>query len=143
MTKKCLCQTPNPPRIPLFYTLTKIHKPTPVGRPIISGCDGPTEKLSAFIDKLLQPITQKQQSHLKDTTDFINVSEKIKVPKRQYLFQWMLPYLVPRSHSVTGNVRSGKVRFRACSVPARPEIQAFLSLGMFVLSVVILGDFAE
>ena len=51
--------------------------------------------------------------------------------------------LVPRSHSVTGNVRSGKVRFRACSVPARPEIRAFLSLRMFVLSVVILGDFAE
>ena len=51
--------------------------------------------------------------------------------------------LVPRSHSVTGNVRSGKVRFRACSVPARPEIRAFLPLRMFVLSVVILGDFAE
>ena len=51
--------------------------------------------------------------------------------------------LVPRSHSVTGNVRSGKVRFRACSVPARPEIRAFLSVRMFVLSVVILGDFAE
>ena len=49
--------------------------------------------------------------------------------------------LGPRSHSVTGNVRSGKVRFRACSVPARPEIRAFLSLRMFVLSVVILGDF--
>ena len=49
------------------------------------------------------------------------------------------PNLVPRSHSVTGNVRSGKVRFRACSVPARPEIRAFLSLRMFVLSVVILG----
>ena len=39
--------------------------------------------------------------------------------------------------------RSGKVRFRACSVPARPEIRAFLSLRMFVLSVVILGDFVE
>ena len=51
--------------------------------------------------------------------------------------------LVPRSHSVTGNVRSGTVRFRACSVPARPEVGAFLSLRMFVLSVVILGDFAE
>ena len=37
MTKKGLSQTPNPPRVPLFYTLTKIHKPTPVGRPIISG----------------------------------------------------------------------------------------------------------
>ena len=51
--------------------------------------------------------------------------------------------LVPRSQSVTGNVRSGKVRFRACSVPARPEIRAFLSRGMFVLSVVILSDLAE
>ena len=37
MTKKWLSQTPNAPRLPLFYTLTKIHKPTPVGRPIISG----------------------------------------------------------------------------------------------------------
>ena len=53
------------------------------------------------------------------------------------------PNLVPRSHSVTENVRSGKLRFRACSVPARPEIRAFLSLRMFVLSVVILGDFVE
>ena len=56
---------------------------------------------------------------------------------------WAQSNLVPRSHSVTGNVRSGKVRFRACSVPARPEIRAFLSLRIFVLSVVILVDFAE
>ena len=34
MTAKWLSQTPNPPRIPEFYTLTKIHKPTLVGRPI-------------------------------------------------------------------------------------------------------------
>ena len=46
--------------------------------------------------------------------------------------------LVPRSHSVTRNVRSGKVRFRACSVAARPEIRAILSLRMFVLSDVVL-----
>ena len=56
---------------------------------------------------------------------------------------FLVHVFVPRSHSVSGNVRSGKVRFRACSVPARPEIRAFLSLRMFVLSVVILGDFAE
>ena len=35
MTVKWLSQTPNPPRIPEFYTLTKIHKPTLVGRPNI------------------------------------------------------------------------------------------------------------
>ena len=58
-------QTTDPPRIPVFYTLTKIHKPTLVERPIISGCDGPTERLSSFVDKLLQPIAQMQESYLK------------------------------------------------------------------------------
>jgi len=28
MTEKWLCQIPKPPRIPAFYTLRKIHKPT-------------------------------------------------------------------------------------------------------------------
>ena len=80
VTNKWFCQTPNPPRTPVFYTLTKIHKPTPVGRPIISGCDGPTERLSAFVDKLLQPIAQEQESYLKDSTDFINFIERTRVP---------------------------------------------------------------
>ena len=53
MTKKWLSQTPNPPRIPEFYTLTKIHKPTITGTPIIYGCDGPTERISSFVDTLL------------------------------------------------------------------------------------------
>ena len=35
MTAKLLSLTPNPPRIPVFNTLTKIHKLNPVGRPII------------------------------------------------------------------------------------------------------------
>ena len=64
MTKKWLSQTP--PRIPIFYTLTKIHKPLPVGRPIISGCEGPTERISSLVDHLLQPVAQKQTSYLKD-----------------------------------------------------------------------------
>ena len=37
ITVKWLSQTPNPLRIAEFYTLTKIHRPTLVGRPIISG----------------------------------------------------------------------------------------------------------
>ena len=56
MIKEWLTQTPNPPRIPQFYTLTKIHKPNISGRPIISGCGGPTERTSSFVDTLLQPI---------------------------------------------------------------------------------------
>ena len=63
MTKKCLSETPNPPRIPVYNMLMKIYKPTPVGRPIISGCDGPTERISSFVDHILQPIAKTQKSN--------------------------------------------------------------------------------
>ena len=85
MTVKWFNLIPNPPRIPVFYTLTKIHKPTLVGRPIISGCDGPTECLSPFVDKLLQPIAQIQDSYLKDTTHFIRFIESTRVPRNAFL----------------------------------------------------------
>ena len=73
------------PRVPLFYTLTKIHKPTPVGRPMISGCDGPTERISSFVDYIRQPIAKAQKSYLKDTTDLINFIERTKIPKNTTL----------------------------------------------------------
>ena len=37
--------------------------------------------MSSFVDTLLQPIAQKQQSFIKDTTDFISFIEKIKIGK--------------------------------------------------------------
>ena len=79
MAKKWLSQTSSPPRIPVFSTLTKNHKPIPVGRPIISGCGRLTEKISSFVDTLLQPIAQKQQSYITDTTGGINFIEKTKI----------------------------------------------------------------
>lgn len=78
MTAKWLSQTPCPPRIPFFYTLTKIHKPNPVGIPIIFRCEGPTERISSFVDRLLQPIAQRQRSYIMDSTEFINFVERTK-----------------------------------------------------------------
>ena len=71
MTVEWLSQTPNPPRVPVFYTLTKIHKPTPVGRPIVAGNDGPTKRISALVDSILQSIAKSQKSYLKNTTDLV------------------------------------------------------------------------
>ena len=85
MKAKWLSLTPNPPGIPILYTLTKIHKPTPVGRPIISGYDGPTERIFAFVDRLIQPIAEKQDSYLKNTTDFLHFIECTKLPKNAVL----------------------------------------------------------
>ena len=86
------------------YTLTKIHKPTPVGRPITSGCDGPTEGISAFVDHLTQPIAQTQASYLKDTTDFLNFIEKTKLPKSRILVSMDVTSLytnIPQEEGIT------------------------------------------
>ena len=91
MTVKFLSQTPNPPSIPECYTLTKIHKPTLEGRPIISGCDGPTERISCFADRLIQPMAQQQESHLKDSKDFINFIENTKLPKNTICLLYTSP----------------------------------------------------
>ena len=100
MTAKWLSLAPNPPRIPIFYTLTKIHKPTPVGRPIISGCDGPTERMSAFIDRLIQSISQKQDWYVKDKTDFLNFIESAELPKNTFLVSMGLYTNLPHEGGV-------------------------------------------
>ena len=104
MTAKWLFLTPDPPRIPVFYTLTKIHKPTLAGRPIISGCSGPTERISAFVDHLIQPIAQQQTSYLKDTTDFINFIDRIKLPNSAILVSMDVTSLytnIPQREGIT------------------------------------------
>ena len=104
MTGKWPSLTPNPLRIPVFYTLSKINKPTPVGRPIILGCDGPTERLSSFVDRLIQPIPQKRDSYLKDKTDFINFIEQTKLPQNVILASMDVTSLytnIPQEEGIT------------------------------------------
>lgn len=60
-------------RTPIFYMLSKIHKPNNPGRPVISSVNSHTEKLSAYVDEFLRPLAQALPSHIRDTvtTDFI------------------------------------------------------------------------
>ena len=85
MTYKWLNTGQNQPRIREFCTLTKILKPTPVGRPIVSGSGGPTERISSFADLLLQPIAKKQESCIKDNAHFINFNENTPLPDKAVL----------------------------------------------------------
>ena len=55
-----------------LYLLPKIHKglcKVP-GRPVISNCGTPTEKVSEFLDHHLQPIMKQGESYIRDTEDF-------------------------------------------------------------------------
>ena len=58
--------------------LPKIHKSGVPGRPIVSGCNSPTEPLSQFLDVYLKPIVRDIRSYVKDTTHFIKITKDIK-----------------------------------------------------------------
>jgi hypothetical protein len=63
------------PRTPQLYLLPKIHKgtfPTP-GRPVVSANDSPTERISAFVDFFLNPLTKLSRSYIKDTTHLLQL----------------------------------------------------------------------
>ena len=55
-----------------FYLLPKIHKKNCPGRPVISGCNTPTEKISAFVDSQLKPLVSQIPFFVKDTNHFLN-----------------------------------------------------------------------
>ena len=80
---KWLSQTPHPRRRPIFCTLTKTDKRIPVGRPIISGFDGLTERILFFEETLLQAIAK--QSYIKDTTAFIKKQNVSRACTQMYL----------------------------------------------------------
>ena len=71
-----------------LYLLPKIHKRLSnlTGRPVISNCDTPTEKVSEFLDSHMQPIMRKDWPYTKDSQDFINESRKLrKIPDNAIL----------------------------------------------------------
>ena len=55
-----------------FYILPKIHKTGNPGRPIVSSNSHPTERISQFVDYYNNPLVSTLDSHIKDTTDFLN-----------------------------------------------------------------------
>ena len=68
------------PRTPCFYMLPKVHKPGNPGRPIVSACGGPTDKISGFIDYTIKTLVPDLQSYIKDTTDFLNKINAVTAP---------------------------------------------------------------
>ena len=55
-----------------------VEKHIPPGRPIISQIGSVTEYIGHFVDYFLVPIVQKQNTYIKDTTDFINKLEQVR-----------------------------------------------------------------
>ncbi|XP_076442819.1 uncharacterized protein LOC143281494 [Babylonia areolata] len=65
-----------------FYMLPKIHKPDNSGRPIVSACACPTVQLSAFLDRLFQPLVEKLPTYIKDTNRTLELFHKFRFPNQ-------------------------------------------------------------
>jgi hypothetical protein len=86
------------PRVPKFYLLPKLHKlnvlvsdldpMTPSmhqslripGRPIIAQCDGPTERISRYLDYFLVPIVKKDPIYLLDSKELLHILDSTTFP---------------------------------------------------------------
>ena len=82
---------PKNTRTLLFYGLPKIHKAAHPPCPIISGCDGPIDHLSAYVFHFIQSLASNLPLDVKDTKNFLNLIEK-------------LPPLTPNALLVTDDV---------------------------------------
>ena len=58
-----------------MYVLPKIHKRLSdvTGRPVISNCGMPTEKVSEFLDYHLKPVMQDGKSYIRDSGYFLEM----------------------------------------------------------------------
>ena len=75
-TKEFLLVSKNT-RTPLFYGPPKVHKPGCPLQPIVSGCDGPTDNLSACVTHFIQALASNLPSHFKNTKHFLNLIKKL------------------------------------------------------------------
>ena len=65
-----------------MYLLPKIHKrlENVPGRPVISNCGTPTEKVSEFLDSQLNGVMQDYKSYIKDSNDSKNKIRGLDIP---------------------------------------------------------------
>ncbi|XDV42480.1 hypothetical protein PO909_011135 [Leuciscus waleckii] len=82
------------PRPRRFYLLPKVHKPKekwlnpfmPPGRPIVSDCGSESHRIAEFIDFYLNPLATRHSSYIRDTNDFLDKVNNLRVPPGAILF---------------------------------------------------------
>jgi hypothetical protein len=79
-------QTSYENKTPVFFMLPKVHKKVKepnqifVGRPVVSSCGAPLNRIAEFLDFYLLPEVKKSPAYLKDTADTIRKVEGLVLP---------------------------------------------------------------
>lgn len=116
------------------YFLKKLHKNPPGIRPIISGCNGPTEKLSSLIDYFIQPLVQKTKSYIRDSKALVNIIEKLHPPTNALLVTIDVKALYPSIPQVEGIRTAG--HFIDQAMDSTDELPFTTHIAMQIMSIV-------
>lgn len=71
------------PKLPTFYVLPKVHKllDDPPECPITSAVGSLTEKISEYVDRILQPLVGNQFSYVKDMSHLLTLLHNLTLPE--------------------------------------------------------------
>ena len=101
------------------------------GRPIVSLCNSPLERVGHFVDYFLKEIVCKLWTYTKDTTSFINKVEKIRVPNHAILsnFDISSMYSNLNHHEIIEAINRAWPKIESCKfeIPLPPK-KDFLEL---------------
>ena len=92
-----------------LYLLPKLHKRifNVPGRPVISNCGTPTEKVSEFLDHYLEHIMQNGLSYIRDSHYFLEKTKTIRsVPENAILVTADVVELYPNIPHQAGLIKS-------------------------------------
>ena len=68
------------PRTSKFYLLPKIHNVDNLGRPIVSACNCPTERIAEYLDEVLRPIVESLPTYVRDSAHTLRILQDLHLP---------------------------------------------------------------
>ena len=89
----------------------------------MAGNNRPTERISSFVDSLLQLIAKSQKSYLKDTTDFVKFIEGRNLPEVAFLVSLDVASLctnIPQEEGINTVCKLKHTRLSAGKTPLSP-----------------------
>ena len=126
------CMPPEEPRTQKFYMLRKMYKDPKKLRPMVSGCNGATERISSFTDTLLQPVMKDTPSYIKDSKQFINFIESTPLPAHTILLTIDVSSLytnIPQEEGITACIET----LQEYDLPHKPPDHVFRTLMTYIL----------
>lgn len=123
------------PKNRLFYLLSKIHKDpskwtmpfkVPPDRPIVSDCGLESYRVAEYIDSFINPLSQKHESYIKDTCNFVHKLRSVQVGPAVFLFSIDITALYTNIDTKLG-LLAVKIAFQENTGLTRPD-SAILNL---------------